>query len=232
MIDKIKIFLMTENGIEILKLVVTIGIAYITAKITAKNTKKNLTTQYFKEKGTEIQEKVLRFWCGLFMNDFKIADSYNEAFKDKKINNDTDILINIQKESYVYCSSKTIKAIREYQQYLYKSKSINNEELEELEDLQKKKSKKNIKLRIKATIKFANQFILITRIISRMKYDFTGEKVDELDLIKIKIKNLDLPTRFLCRIILWYYNIKELFVKLLLISIILLIIFLVCSKYF
>ena len=75
---------------------------------------------YFKEKGTEIQEKVLRFWCGLFMNNFKIVDSYREAFKDKKINNDTDILINIQKESYVYCSSKTIKAIREYQQYLYK----------------------------------------------------------------------------------------------------------------
>ena len=120
MIDKIKDFLMTENGIEVLKLVVTVGIAYITAKITAKNTKKNLTTQYFKEKGTEIQEKVLRFWCGLFMNNFKIVDSYREAFKDKKINNDTDILINIQKESYVYCSSKTIKAIREYQQYLYK----------------------------------------------------------------------------------------------------------------
>ena len=54
------------------------------------------------------------------MNNFKIVDSYREAFKDKKINNDTDILINIQKESYVYCSSKTIKAIREYQQYLYK----------------------------------------------------------------------------------------------------------------
>lgn len=229
MIDKIKNSLMTENGIEILKLVVTVGIAYITAKITAKNTKKNLTTQYFKEKGTEIQEKVLKFWCGLFMNNFKIVDSYREAFKDKKINNDTDILINIQKESYVYCSSKTIKAMKEYQQYLYKSKDIN---VEESEDSQKEKFNANKTGYIKAKIKFANQFILITRIISRMKYDFTGEKVDELDLIKIKIKDLNLLTRFLCRITLWYYNIKELFIKIFLTIVALLIIFVIYSKYF
>lgn len=232
MIDKIKNFLMTENGIEVLKLVVTVGIAYITAKITAKNTRKNLTTQYFKEKGTEIQEKVLRFWCGLFMNNFKIVDSYREAFKDKKINNDTDILINLQKESYVYCSSKTIKAIREYQQYLYKSKDINTEEVGDSKDSQNETSEKNKAGYIKTKIKFANQFILITRIISRMKYDFTGEKVDELDLIKIKITDLNLLTKFLCRIILWYYNIKELFVKILLTLIILFIIFVIYSKYF
>ena len=33
MIDKIKNFLMTENGIEVWKLIVTVGIAYITAKM-------------------------------------------------------------------------------------------------------------------------------------------------------------------------------------------------------
>ena len=65
-----------------------------------------------------------------------------------------------------------------------------------------------------------------------MKYDFTGEKVDELDLIKIKITDLNLLTKFLCRIILWYYNIKELFVKILLTLIILFIIFVIYSKYF
>ena len=65
-----------------------------------------------------------------------------------------------------------------------------------------------------------------------MKYDFTGEKVDELDLIKIKITDLNLLTKFLCRIILWYYNIKELFVKILLTLIILFIILVIYSKYF
>lgn len=221
MIDKIKNFILTENGIEILKLVVTISIAYITAKLTAKNSKKNLTTQYFKEKGIEIQEKVLRFWCGLFMNSFKIADSYREAFNTKEEISDTDILIKIQKESYVYCSSKTIKAIKEYQQYLYKSKEIKNEVLPNLEN------KKSLIKRIKSKIVFSNQFVLITRIISRMKYDFTGEKVDELDLIKIKIKDFNIFMRILCRIILWYYNIKELFGRILSLGVILFIIFLI-----
>lgn len=224
MTDKIKSFLLTENGIEILKLVVTISIAYITAKLTAKNSKKNLTTQYFKEKGIEIQEKILRFWCGLFMNSFKILDSYKEAFKDKENINDTDILIRIQKESYVYCSSRTIKAIKEYQQYLCKSKNINIEKTQNSGD--KKRRKSLIEL-IKSKVIFSNQFVLITRIISRMKYDFTGEKVDELDLIKIKIKDFNIVMRALCRIILWYYNIKEIFFKILLFAIIVLFVFVV-----
>lgn len=224
MVDKIKSFILTENGIEILKLVVTISIAYITAKLTAKNSKKNLTTQYFKEKGIDIQEKILRFWCGLFMNSFKISDSYKEAFKEKEKINDTDILIRIQKESYVYCSSRTIKAIKEYQQYLYKSKDVNIEKSQNSGD--KKRRKSLIKL-IKSKIIFSNQFILITRIISRMKYDFTGEKVDELDLIKIKIKDFNIVMRVLCRIILLYYNIKEIFFKILLFAIIVLLFFVI-----
>ena len=227
MIERIKNFLITENGIEILKLVVTIGIAYITAKYTAKNSRKNLTTQYFKEKGTEIQEKVLKFWCGLFMNGFKIKNSYQEAFDIKKENiSDTDILIKIQKESYVYCSSKTIKAIRAYQQYLYKSNDI---ETEVAKNFKNKNFLGRLYKKIKTKLILSSQFILITRIISRMKYDFTGEKVDELDLIKIKIKDFNLFMRFLCRIILWYYNIKELIIKILLSLIIIIVIFIICS---
>lgn len=228
MIEKIKNFLITQNGIEILKLVVTIGIAYITAKYTARNSRKNLTTQYFKEKGIEIQEKVLKFWCGLFMNGFKIKNSYQEAFDIKTENSsDTDILIKIQKESYVYCSSKTIKAIRAYQQYLYKSNNIGTEMSK---DLKNKNFLKKLHKQIKSKIILSSQFVLITRIISRMKYDFTGEEVDELDLIKIKIKDFNLFMRFLCRIILWYYNIKESFLKILLFLIIICVIFITCKN--
>lgn len=60
-----------------------------------------------------------------------------------------------------------------------------------------------------------------------MKYDFTGEKVDELDLIKIKIKDFNIVMRALCRIILWYYNIKEIFFKILLFAIIVLLVFVI-----
>ncbi|MBQ9023759.1 MAG: hypothetical protein IJ105_00900 [Bacilli bacterium] len=228
MIEKIKNFILTDNGMEILKLLVTISIAYITAKITARNSRKNLTTQYFKEKGTEIQEKVLRFWCGLFINNFKIVESYMEAFNDKKINDDTKILINVQKESYVYCSSKTISAIKDYQQYLYKSKNII---YEENANVINKKSKKRLFQYLQNKINFANQLILITRIISRMKYDFTGEKVDELDLIKIKIKDFNLILKILCRITLWYFNIKDLFLSLLLMFILLYIGYIMYVKF-
>lgn len=224
MLVKIKEFIMTENGIEILKLIVTVGIAYITARITARNTRKNLTTQYFKEKGIEIQEKVLRFWCGLVINNFKIMDAYIEAFNNRKLSNvtDADILINVQKESYIYSSSKTINAIKDYQQYLYKSKNLYIEKSEA-------KVKQNS---TKSKIEFINQLILIVRIISRMKYDFTGEKVDELDLIKIKIKDLNFIMRLLCRIILWYYNVREFLVKLILTFIILVVILIIYDNIF
>lgn len=217
MVYKIINFFMTENGIEVLKLVVTIIIAYITAKLTAKNSKRNLTTQFFKEKGTELQEKILRFWCSLFMKDFNIQNSYKESFDSKESINDLDIIIKVQKESYIYCSSKTIKAIKEYQQYIYRSKDINNKMQQKDE---KKKTWKKICKYIKEKVIFLSQLILITRIISRMKYDFTGEKVDELDLIKIKIRDFNIRMRVFSRIILLFYNIKEIFFKIILILII------------
>ena len=65
-----KDFILSENGMKIMGFIVTIIVAYITAKFTSKNTKKSLTTQYFKDKGVDLQEKILRFWVDLFMNGF------------------------------------------------------------------------------------------------------------------------------------------------------------------
>lgn len=115
MLSQLKKFLNNPNGLKILELVVTIIIAYFTAKITAKNSRKNLTTQYFKEKGIETQEKILKFWSNLFMDKFDIKESYNDAFHEN-IDDDVHILNLINKESYIYCSAKTIKAIKDYQQ--------------------------------------------------------------------------------------------------------------------
>ena len=70
-------------------------------------------------------------------------------------------------------------------------------------------------------------FVLIARIISRMKYDFTGEKVDELDIIKIKITDFNLFTRAVCRIMLWYYNLKDILIKLIVIILLLLAMFII-----
>ncbi len=226
MFDEIKEFMLTDNGIKILGFVVTIVVAYVTAKLTSRNTKKSLTTQYFKEKEVNVQEKVLKFWCGLVMGNFNILNAYKEAIdsKDKKINkNDTDILTEIQKESYIYSSPKTIKAIKEYMQYLYRNKT-DNIEIEEENPI---KSKESILDYIKSKIKFSRMFVLIARIISRMKYDFTGEKVDELDIIKIKITDFNLFTRAVCRIMLWYYNLKDILIKLIVIILLLLAMFII-----
>lgn len=226
MFDEIKEFMLTDNGIKILGFIVTIVVAYITAKLTSKNTKKSLTTQHFKEKGVNIQEKVLKFWCGLVMGNFNILNAYKEAIgcKDKKlIKDDTDILTEIQKESYIYSSPKTIKAIKEYMQYLYKNKTDNIESEEETTN----KSKESILDYTKSKIKFSRMFVLIARIISRMKYDFTGEKVDELDIIKIKITDFNLFTRVICRIMLWYYNLKDILIKLIVIILLLIVMFII-----
>lgn len=178
-----------------------------------------------KEKGVNIQEKVLNFWCGLVMGNFDILNAYKEAIvsKDKKLIKDEYILNEIQKESYIYSSPKTIKAIKEYMQYLYKNKTNNIETKEDTTN----KSKESILGHIKSKIKFSRMFVLIARIISRMKYDFTGEKVDELDIIKIKITDFNLFTRAICRIVLWYYNLKDILIKLIIIILLLLVMFII-----
>lgn len=201
MINTIINFIKT-NAIEIIKISGTVVVAYLTAKIAARNNKKQITTQFFKEKGIDTQEKILRFWCILFMNDFRINESYIKAFKDLEKKNDSQILLIVYENSYIYCSSKTIKALKEYQQCVYKNAAKNNK------IINNSKNEKSIKFKII----FAQQFVLISRIIAKMKYDFTGEKVDELDLIKIKIRDLDFTTKIISRLMLWYYNIKSFFI--------------------
>ena len=194
-----KDFILSENGMKIMGFIVTIIVAYITAKFTSKNTKKSLTTQYFKDKGVDLQEKILRFWVDLFMNGFNIVNSYKKAYE---INDDISIsdinaLTRVLEDNYMYCSSKTVKAIKDYMQYTYKSQGKN----------------KTDKFKLKKKLNTSCMFILISRIINRVKCDFTGEKVDELDIIKIKINDLNWSTKFLTRVVLWYYNFKEYFVK-------------------
>jgi len=198
-----KDFVFSENGMKIIGFIVTIIVAYITAKLTSKNTKKSLTTQYFKEKGVDIQERVLHFWVNLFMNSFNISRSYKQAYKiEKELKvSDLDALLIVQEDSYSYCSSKTISAIKDYMQFNYKA------------NRNKKEPKNRIYKLLKNKINTFSMLILISRIINRMKYDFTGENVDELDIIKIKINDLNFYSISLSRMILWYYNLKEYFFK-------------------
>ena len=62
-----------------------------------------------------------------------------------------------------------------------------------------------------------------------MKYDFTGEKVDIIDLLKIRINDLDNKKILLSRILIIYYNFIENVGKLI-IAIILLIMIIIFTK--
>ena len=66
---------------------------------------------------------------------------------------------------------------------------------------------------------------LPARIMSCMKNDFTGEKVDALEILKIKITDWDLKRELIARLWLLYYYFKErYFIFIILILLILLII--------
>jgi len=147
--------------------------------------------------------RIVSISINLFRNSFNISRSYKQAYKiEKELKvSDLDALLIVQEDSYSYCSSKTISAIKDYMQFNYKA------------NRNKKEPKNRIYKLLKNKINTFSMLILISRIINRMKYDFTGENVDELDIIKIKINDLNFYSISLSRMILWYYNLKEYFFK-------------------
>lgn len=89
---------------------------------------------------------------------------------------ETMVIKEVQKDSYMYSSKVTLKYIGEYMQEIFK-----------------KRKKQRIIL----------QMFLVGKIISNMKYDFTGEKTTVMDLLKIKINDLDFKKKvkiYLCEI--------------------------------
>lgn len=167
---------MKENFIEILKLIVTIFIAFLTASFTNKNERKKQTTVFFKQEGIKEQKEILDFWCSILFMDYEstikryIKDNTKRIMIENNINKpneitDTMTIKLIQKDSYMYSSKLTLKYIGNYMQEIFKNKE-----------------KQNV----------IKQMFLVGKIISNMKYDFTGEKTSVMDLLKIKINDLDL----------------------------------------
>lgn len=119
MINSFKDIINNDNIIQILSLIVTILIAYITAKLTLKNTKKSITAEHFKQKGIEIQERNLQFWCSI------LTISYDKAMLDyveKRNKNSSDkIQIKFQNNQG---QKKSVKKIKTKLLKLYKQKVI------------------------------------------------------------------------------------------------------------
>ena len=208
--ETLKNIIDNDNAISIIGFFITIIVAFITSFLTTKSNQKKTTSEYFKKEGIKIQERLLEFWSGLLVFDFdtNIAN-YKQVAKLNKNLIGPDVVKNIQKDSILYSSKSTIKAIGTYQQFVYK----NNQTTDKCSD-----------------IKTIQSIIVPLRVTKRMKYDFTGEKLSELDFIKIRINDLNIKKIILAYYFIFYYYLKENIIKIILIVIILVISFILLSK--
>ncbi len=215
MIEILKITLSGKNLSTIIGFACTIFVSFITSFLTAKNNNKSITSDYFKREGINVQERILKFWSSLLLYDFdKCTEIYKKNNKLEKKIDDVEIIKQINHYAILYSSKATIRAIATYQHYLY----------------QNNKNGKKIKKDKNSTLETMKLIIISSRVIKKMKYDFTGEKVDIIDLLKIRIKDLDNKKILLSRILIIYYSFIENLGKLIM-TIILLIIMIILFKY-
>ncbi len=179
---------MQDYLINIIGFIVSIFIAFLTAYFTSRGNEKKTTNEYFKKEGIKVQKRLLEFWTNqLFYDVSKCCEIYKEeANISKKVSN-TEVINIIIKEASIYSSKETIKALGSYQQFNY---NIHHK-------------KKDNKYYMVKTI------ITPLRITKRMKYDFTGEKLNILDILKVKLNDYDYKIAILFYIIEIEYFIKE-----------------------
>ena len=174
--------------IPIIQILVTIIVAFITAILTNYNERKKQTTVFFKQEGIKIQQEMLDFWCSILFNDYEntmkkyIRDNSERIMSDNnlvKIDEITDTMAIkiIHKDSYMYSSKATLKYIGKYMQEVYRDKPRKME-----------------------------QMFLVSKIIVNMKNDFTGEKTSVINLLQIKINDLDIKKK----IKIYGYELKHL----------------------
>lgn len=187
MLDMLKNILSNDNAIKIFEILITVFISFTTAALTTKRVKNQLYIESFKKEGIKTQKKILDFWCSILLMSLEEAlNNYaqnskikiNKIDKIDKENKDIQYLLqNIQRETFMYGSESTIKALATYQQYIFKNDNRNsNSKKDQMEML-----------------------IKTTRVATKLKYDFTGEKVNTIDLLKIKLNDLNIKA------ILWGY---------------------------
>lgn len=184
---------MDSNIITIIQIIVTIIVAFITAFLTNSNERKKQTTVFFKQEGIKLQQQIFDFWCSILFNDYQstinkfIKNNTKRIMEENNINKPNEVIDTmaikvVQKQSYMYSSKLTLKFIGIYMQEIFKG-----------EDKQSA----------------MKQMFLVSKIISNMKYDFTGEKTSVMDLLKLKINDLDIKKK----ITIYWYEVKYFFIS-------------------
>ena len=78
------------------------------------------------------------------------------------------------------------------------------------------KKKRKLLLNENGDIRSVQNLIVPLRVTKRMKYDFTGERLSELDLIRIRINDLNFKKIILVKYFIINYYLKENFIKIIL----------------
>lgn len=141
--------------------------AIITYKLTSKNEKSKILSTQFKQQGIDKQKKLLELWTICAHNGYeKFLDELKNEYGNLE-KNDTELLKLFMNDIVLYTSKETMRYFAIFMQNAYKTN----------------KGKTN---------KIMDTIYISFKIMSSMKYDFTGERVKCLDLIKIQINDLDI----------------------------------------
>lgn len=172
---------------EILKNILVIVGTWITAiityKLTSKNDKSKLLSTQFKQQGIEKQKRLLELWtiCAQIGYDSFILSLKTEYNKENETIDKTELIKLYMNDVVLYASRETMRLFAIFMQNAYRSS---------------KSKKTNMMKTIYVSFK----------IMSCMKYDFTGEKVKTIDLIKIKINDLDIKKKTQLKFYGIYYS--------------------------
>ena len=195
-----------DNLVSIIGFCVTIIVVFLTSYLTTKSNQKKMVSESFKREGIKIQERLLEFWSGILCYDIEQCYSYYK--KNAKLSNNItnlEIIKLLHKDGIMYSSSSTIKAIGTYQQYSYKIAHRENKDYDDSSNI----------------FGVMESLIVPLRVLKRMKYDFTGEKVSELDLLRVKLNDWDFSKALVSYLIIIYYYFKERFFVFILVVLIL-----------
>ncbi len=172
---------------EILKnLLIILGTwitAIITYKLTSKNDKSKLLSTQFKQQGIEKQKKLLELWtiCAHYGYEKFLEELKKEYNKNYNLDDTAELLKLYTNDIVLYASKETMRLFATFMQNAYRSN-------------------KGKKVRMMQTI------YVSFKIIACMKYDFTGEKIKTMDLIKIKVNDLDFKKKMELRFLEIYYS--------------------------
>ena len=181
---------------EILKQIFIVIGAWITAiltyKLTSKNDKSKIVSTQFKQVGIDKQKELLELWEICTSSNYeKFIDKIREKYNENKID-EKEILRIYTNDVLLFASKETMRMFAIFMQNAYKSAKKEKEKKVNKQQKQNFRETKNkLDSEVENVVKKVDMKVIYLgfKVMSSMKFDYTGEKVKTLDLIKINDLN-------------------------------------------